>query len=85
MDDSQCGKMQKCGVFMVEATFSCDEFYIIMEILHYLQWCDLSFTPVDGDGIDNDCDDLIDEEICSPENNGTGKNYTIMYYVVSYV
>ena len=59
---------------MVESAFSHVAAYILMGIVHYFQWCDLSFTPVDGDGIDNDCDDLIDEEICSPENNGTGKD-----------
>ena len=47
---------------------------LLIYILHLSQWCDLSFTPVDGDGIDNDCDDLIDEEDCSPENMGVGKN-----------
>ena len=31
-------------------------------------------TPtVTGDGIDNDCDGKIDEELCTPENRNKGK------------
>lgn len=26
-----------------------------------------------ADGLDNDCDGLIDEELCTPDNGGRGK------------
>ncbi len=39
-----------------------------------LQPC-VATTTVVGDGIDNDCDGLIDEELCTPENQAAGKIY----------
>lgn len=29
-----------------------------------------------ADGVDNDCDGLIDEELCTPDNAGRGEFYT---------
>ncbi|KAJ8310521.1 hypothetical protein KUTeg_012386 [Tegillarca granosa] len=36
----------------------------------YQQPCSTSTTEI-GDGLDNDCDGLIDEELC-PDGNGSG-------------
>ena len=38
-----------------------------------LQPCNRT-TPIPGDGIDNDCDGKIDEELCTAANNQKGKN-----------
>lgn len=34
-------------------------------------------TTVVGDGVDNDCDGLIDEELCTTENKGAGEIISI--------
>ena len=31
-------------------------------------------TTVEGDGLDNDCDGKIDEELCTPANGGAGED-----------
>jgi hypothetical protein len=39
----------------------------------FLQAC-VKTPTVEGDGIDNDCDGKIDEELCTPENKNKGKH-----------
>lgn len=39
-------------------------------------------TPtVVGDGIDNDCDGKIDEELCTTENRGKGLCREVIWYI----
>lgn len=47
--------------------------YTIHVLICILQPCNRT-TPIPGDGIDNDCDGKIDEELCTAANNQKGKN-----------
>jgi len=40
-------------------------------------------VSVAGDGIDNDCDNKIDEELCTPDNNQKGIHINSMYNELS--
>ena len=51
------------------------KYHIVGKLMHWLILFIKNCKPtpsLPGDGIDNDCDNKIDEELCTPENKGKG-------------
>ena len=68
-----------CFICSISDDLSCSRYHPMTVYIHCVQVCTPTTMTV-GDVLDNDCDGLIDEELCTNANGGAGLLTKLLHF-----